>query len=261
MVVENIPGAAGGIAMQRLTRAEPDGYTIAFAHVGSLTINPHIYPTLGYDPLKDFTPIALVNEYENVLVVKPDAPYKTLGELLAAAKAKPESITYGSAGNGASNHLSTELLSSMTGAKFNHIPYKGSAPALIDVMGGTVDFMFDIIITSKPQIEANKLRALATTGRSRSSELPDVPTVSETVPGYEVVGWGAIIGPKGMPQEVVQRVTSELEKIVNSEESAELFKRQGFTQAYGTPAQLTELIKNDLTRWGEIVKSSGASAQ
>jgi len=258
-VVENVPGAAGGIGMQRLVRADPDGYTLGFAHVGTHAINPHIYSTLDYDPIKDFTPVAQVLEYENILVVQPKAPYQSVGDLIAAAKAKPDTLTYGSAGNGASNHLSGVLLSTMSGATFTHVPYKGNAPSLVAVMAGEVDFMFDLIVTSKPQIEAGKLRALATTGRKRSTELPDVPTVAETIPGYEVSGWGAIMAPAGTPDAIVQRVASELEKIVNSDESAELFKRQGFTQAFSPPQKLTERISHDLKSWGEVVKASGAA--
>ncbi len=261
VVVENIPGAAGSIAMQRLARAEPDGYTIGFAHIGTLAINPHIYASVGYDPIKDFVPIARTNEYENVLVVGASEPYKSVADLIAAAKASPGTVTFGSAGNGASNHLSGVLLSSMSGAEFSHIPYKGSAPALIDVMGGNVNFMFDIIITSKQHIESGKLRALATTGRSRSPELADVPTVAETIPGYEVIGWGAIAAPAGTPDTIVRRLAKEFETIVNSAESAELFRRQGFTPAFGSPEQLAELISTDLARWEAIVKSSGAQVR
>lgn len=258
VVVDNVPGAGGGIAMQRLARAEPDGYTLGFTHVGTLAINPHIYATIGYDPVKDFTPVAGINEYENVLVVNPALPYKSVQDLIDAAKAKPGFITYGSAGNGASNHLSGALLASMSGAEFSHVPYKGSAPALVDVMGGTVDFMFDIIITSKQHIESGRLRALATTGRERSAELPDVPVLSETLPGYEVIGWGAIAAPSGTPDAIVQKLAKEFETIVASDESAELFKRQGFTQAYRTPEALGEYIGTELERWGRIVKESGA---
>lgn len=258
VVVENVPGAAGGIGMQRLARSAPDGYTLGFAHVGTHAINPHIYSSLGYDPVKDFAPVSQVLEYENILVVSPKQPYQSVGDLIAQAKAKPSSITYGSAGNGSSNHLSGVLLSSMSDATFTHVPYKGNAPSLVAVLAGEVDFMFDLIVTSKPQIEAGKLRAIATTGRKRSAQLPDVPTVSETIAGYEVSGWGAIMAPAGTPDPIIRRLASEFEKIVNSVESAEIFARQGFTQAFSPPEKLAETVSSDLKRWGEIVKTSGA---
>src|SRR5690606_12977649 len=149
----------------------------------------HVYSSVKYDPLKDFTPIAQITDYTNVLVVNGDTPYKSLAGLIQAARDKPGSIDFASAGNGSSNHLSAELLSTMTGGRFTHIPYRGSAPALVDVLGGTVPFMFDVLTTSLPHIKSGKLRALGTTGPTREELLPDVPTIAETVPGYEVVGW------------------------------------------------------------------------
>ncbi|MGO4328126.1 Bug family tripartite tricarboxylate transporter substrate binding protein [Cupriavidus sp. 2TAF22] len=191
LVVENVPGMGGSIGMQKVAHASADGYTLGFATVGALTVNPAIYPNVGYNARRDFTPVAQVGEYENVLVTGANQPYRSLKDLLAAARTRPGQVTYGSAGNGSSNHLSGALLASQSGVKLNHIPYKGSAAALTDVMAGNVDFMFDVPVTSLPQLRSGKVRALATTGAQRSPDFPGVPTVAESVPGYVVMGWAA----------------------------------------------------------------------
>lgn len=188
-VIENVAGQGGGIGVARIARAEPDGYTIGIVNVGTQAINPAIYPGLNYDPLNDFASIARIYEFTNVLVVNASKPYKSLGDLIKAAKDKPATITYGSAGIGSSNHLSGEMLSSVIGAKLVHVPYRGSAPATNDLVAGNIDFMFDVLLTSKPFIEGGQLRALAVTSRERMTQLPDVPMMSETLPGFDVVGW------------------------------------------------------------------------
>jgi tripartite-type tricarboxylate transporter receptor subunit TctC len=189
IVVENVAGQGGGIGASRIARAEPDGYTIGLVHVGTQAINPAIYPTLNYDPLNDFASIARIYEYTNVLVVNAGKPYRTLADLIKAAKEKPGTINFGSAGIGSSNHLSAEMLASMTGTKFVHVPYRGSAPAMTDLVAGNVDFMFDVLLTSKPFMDGGQLRALAVTSPTRMAQLPDLPTIAETVPGFDVVGW------------------------------------------------------------------------
>jgi tripartite-type tricarboxylate transporter receptor subunit TctC len=260
VIVENVAGMAGGLAMARLATTPGDGYTIGLAHTGTHAINPHIYSNLKYDPVKDFTPIARLNEYVNVLVVNAKEPYKTFADLIKAAKEKPGSINFGSAGNGSSNHLSAELLAHMAGVKFTHVPYKGSAPAMNDLLGGNINFMFDLMITSQQHLQSGRLRALATTGRERLKQEPNLPTISETIPGYEVVGWSAVVAPPGVPRAIVNRLTSEIAKILRTPDTIERFTNQGFEVAYSTPEQLAEVIKKDLALWGPIVKSSGAKA-
>lgn len=258
IVVTNIPGAGGSIGMQRVAQSANDGYTIGFAHIGTHVLTPLIYAKVGYDPVKDFTPIAEISDYANVLVVNADTPYRTLKDLLDAARKNPGVINYGSAGNGSSNHLSGELLAKMGNVKFTHIPYKGSAPALVAVLGGSVPFMFDVLSTSLPLLQSGKLRALAVTSKTRLSVLPDVPTVAETLPGYSVLGWTGIVGPAGMPADVVKRLTRVIEKIVTSAEGKAYFAQHGFNGNYANSEEFGKLIKDDLKYWAPVVEASGA---
>lgn len=258
VVVINVAGAGGSIGMQRLARAPKDGYTIGLAHTGTHTLTPLIYAHAGYDPVKDFSPVAQLTEYSNVLVVNAQAPYKNLQDLINAARRNPGTINYGSAGNGTSNHLSTEMLATMTGAKFTHVPYKGSAPALIDVLAGNVPFMFDVLPNSMTHIRAGRLRALATTGKTRDRMAPDVPTVAETVPGFAVVGWVGIVAPAGTPPRVVDRLSKSLEKVMAQPDSVAFFDARGNNIAYAGPTPFGARITDDLKRWAPVVKASGA---
>ena len=261
VVVENISGMGGAIAMRRLVRAAPDGYTLAYGHIGTLAMTPHIYADVGYDPRKDFTAIAQVGQYENVLVVGAGSPYKSVAELLAAARRQPGRMTYGSAGNGTSNHLAAALLSSMAGVPLTHVPYKGSAPALLGVMTGNVDFMFDVMATSGPLIDTGKLRALATTGPRRSPATRNLPAMAETLPGFEVTGWSAIVAPAGLPAAITQRLTTELEKILASPEGVERFRSLNQAPAYGGPRVVDAQIRQDLDRWGKIIQAAGVKLE
>lgn len=258
IVVENVGGMAGGVGTRRLAQAPADGYTIGTAINGTLAIIPHIYSNLGYDPIKDFTPIARFANYVNVLVVNSKEPYKTVADLVNAAKAKPGSINYASPGNGSMGHLSAEMFASAAGVKFTHVPYKGAAAAMTDLLGGRVTFMFDLVVTSQPFLQADKLRALATTGRERLTREPNLPTISETFPGSEAVGWFAVAAPAGVPRDIVNRLNSEIAKILLMPDTIKLFTAQGFDVAYSTPEQLGELVRKDLPLWGRIVKSSDA---
>lgn len=258
VIVDNVPGMGGSLGMQRVAHASPDGYTLGFATVGALSVNPAIYRKVGYDPRRDFTPVGQVGEYENVLVTGATQPYRSLKELLATARATPDRITYGSAGNGSSNHLSGTLLASQSGVQIRHVPYKGSAAAMTDVMAGNVDFMFDVPVTALPQIRAGKVRALATTGAARSPDFPGVPTVAELVPGYVVVGWAAVVAPAALPADVTARLTGAIRKIVTTPDSRDHFRAQGFTPAYLPPVRMGERIGADLVRWGGVVKAAGA---
>ena len=264
VVVENVPGAGASIGMDRLAKSPPDGYTIGLATTGSHAINPHLYgPKLTYNALKDFTPLTLAVSYVNILIVNPAVPVQSVGELVAYAKANPGKVNFGSAGNGSSNHLSGELLKSLTGAPMQHIPYKGSAPALTDVVSGQLTFMFDILVTSVPQIRAGRVRGLAVTSARRSPFAPDIPTMRESgVPGYAEAGsdlWFGIVAPAGVPKPVVEKLNAELIRALRSTAMRERISGQFFDVWTSTPAEFQKVIESDHAKWGKIVRESGAS--
>lgn len=260
VVTENVAGVGGGLGLAAIASAPADGYTIGYGQTSNLAINPHLYPpsSLKYDPLKDFTPVAMLADAANVLIVNPKEPYKSLAELIQAAKARPGTIAYGSAGNGTGSHLGTELLASMTGTRFLHVPYKGFAAAETDLIAGNISFMFTNPMTALPFAKAGRVRALATAHRQRMDLDPSLPTVAETVPGYEVVSWAAIVAPAGLPKEITQRLTDEIARILRKPDVVERLTKQGWNIAYGTPEQTAQAIRKDLALWGPIVKSSGA---
>jgi len=261
IVVENKTGAGGGLAMEALARAPADGYTIAMGHTGTQAINPHIYAKLGYDPRRDFAAVTPVVSYVNVLVVHPAVPARTVAELVDYAKANPDKVTFGSGGIGATNHLSIELLKFITGAPVVHVPYKGSAPALVDVMGGNVTGMFDILVTSLPQIRTGKLRALAVTSRQRSDHAPEIPTMSESgVTGYAEAGselYFGVFAPAGTPRAVVDRLNAELVKALQSAEVRERMRAQFYSPWTLAPDAFDAFVKTDYDKWGKIVRSAG----
>ena len=264
VVVENVPGAGASIGMDRLAKSPPDGYTIGLATTGSHAINPHLYGAkLTYNALKDFTLLTLAVSYVNVLVVNPAVPVKSVAELVAYAKANPGKVNFGSAGNGSSNHLSGELLKSLTGAPMQHVPYKGSAPALTDVVSGQLTFMFDILVTAVPQVRAGRVRALAVTSAKRSPFAPDIPTMSESgVPGYAEAGadlWFGIVAPAGVPKPVVEKLNGELIRVLRSPAMRERISGQFFDVRTSTPAEFQKVLESDYGKWGKIVRASGAS--
>lgn len=263
VIVENLPGAGASIGMDRLAKSPPDGYTIGLATTGTHAINPHLYgKRLPHDTLKDFTPLTLAVKYTNVLIVNPNVPAKNVAELVAYAKANPDKVNFGSAGNGASNHLSGEVLKYVTGAPMAHIPYKGSAPALADVIGGSLTFMFDIFVTVLPQVQAGKVRALAVTSDKRSPHAPDIPTMAESgIQGFTEAGsdlWFGIVGPAGMPKAVVEILNAKLLEAMRTPEVRQRVNAQAFELWTSTPDEFTKVIRTDYDRWGKIVKASGA---
>lgn len=265
VVVSNRSGAGGSVGISSIARATPDGYTIGMSSVGNMVINPHIYANLPYDPLTDFTPIGLAGRFVNVLVVNGKVPAKNLQELIALANANPGTVTYASAGNGSSNHLSGELLRLKTGAPLTHVPYRGSGPALSDVMAGNVTFMFDTLNTSMPNIEAGNLRALAVTSPERSPFLPDVPTMNEAgVDGYARTGedlWWAVIAPKGLPEAVRTKLSAALQQAVNDPELKAKINAQRLETLSSTSAQVQDILQRDYDRWGEIIKKADIKLQ
>ena len=261
VVVENVAGAGGGVGMARLAQSAGDGYTVALGHVGSLSIGPHLNVKVGFDPLKSFAPITLLADYANVLVVNAGEPYASVADLIKAARENPGKIAYSSSGIGSSNHLSGELLASMTGVKMTHIPHRGSAPAMLDLLGGRVNFMFDVLLNSMPNLQAGKLRALAVTNNSGLARLPGVPPLSRTVPGYEVLGWVALLASAGTPPRVVERLHMEVEKIMKMPDVVAQYATVGFDVRTSTPAELQALIKKDLDLWGPLIKATGARSE
>ena len=258
VIVENISGGGGSLATARIAQAPADGYTLGMAAVGTLCIVPHLISKVGYDPLKSFTPITLLGEYANVLVVSADEPYKSVGELLKAAKENPGKLAFGSSGNGSSNHLSAELLASISGVKFTHVPYRGTGPALTDLVAGRLNFMFDVTSNSLPWIQSGKLRALGVTSPTPARQLPGVPSLSQSVPGYEVLGWIGLIGPAGLPPKVLERLSAEIEKIMQAPEFVSQYSGLGFDPRFTKPDRFAALIKKDYDFWGPVVRASGA---
>jgi len=263
VVVENIAGAGAAIGTDRLAKSPPDGYTIALATTGTHSINPHLYGArLQYDALKDFTPLTLAVKYTNVLVVHPAVPAKDVGELVAYAKSNPGKVTFGSAGNGSSNHLSGEVLKHVTGVSMQHVPYKGSAAALTDVIAGNLTYMFDILVTSIPQVRAGRVRALAVTSETRSPHAPDIPTMAESeIKGYSEAGsdlWFGIVAPAGLPKAITGKLNEKLIEAMRSPEIRQRISAQMFELWTSTPEEFTRVIRTDHEKWGRIVKASGA---
>ena len=262
VVIENRAGAGGGIGVDVIAKSAPDGYTIGLGTTGTHAINPALYSKLSYDALKDFAPLTLAVSYTNILVINPNLPIKTVGELVSYAKANPGKVSFGSAGNGSSNHLSGEVLKNLTSAPMQHVPYKGSAAALTDVMGGNITFMFDILTTSIPQVRAGKVRALAVTSPKRSQYIPEVPTMGEAgVPGFDAAGgalWFGIFAPAGTPKEVVARLNQELVKALKQPDVREKMAAQAFDIVGSTPEELMAVMRSDHGNWGKIVKESGS---
>ena len=262
VVVDNRAGAAGAIGAQAVVDSAPDGYTLFFATTGTLTINQHLYSKLRHNPLTDFTPVAMVASFPNVLVVQPAVAANNVAEFIALAKSKPGVLTYGSSGAGSSSHLSAVLLEQMTGARFTHVPYKGSAPMTADLLGGRIDFIIDNITTNSQHAKQGKVRALGVTGRAPSSLLPGVPTIAAAgVPGYDVTIWYAITGPARMPADIVQRLYRDLLTVMASPKMKDSLAALGTDPWVLGPDELAKVIREESAKWGETVKRSGAKAE
>jgi len=262
-VVENKPGANGGIGTDFVAKSAPDGYTLLAVASGPIVVNPVLYAKVPYDPVRDFAPVAQCALYQYVLVTRMDAPYKTIADLVAAARANPGGLAYGSTGIGGGNHLAAELLGLATGTRFNHIPYKGSAPALVDLLGGQLTFMFDTVITSVPQIRGGKLRAFAVSAGRRASSLPEVPTMQEAgFAGFDLSQWQGVLAPAGTPRAVVQRLNSEIARAMHAPEVHERIAVQGGNEIVtGTPEEFAALIRAELERYGRLIRDAKISAQ
>ncbi len=261
MVVENRGGAAGAIGAQAVVDAAPDGYTLFFATTGTMAINQHLYAKLRYNPLTDFTPVATLASFPNVVVIHPSVPASNMRELVELARSRNGAMTYGSSGAGSSSHLAAVMLETATGIKLTHVPYKGTAPALTDFLAGRIDLMIDNITTHAPLAKQGKTRALAVTGSVRSQDLPDVPTVAESgIPGYDVTIWYAMLGPAKMPASIVEALYKRLVTVMAQPKVKEALAKIGTDLMLQPPDQLARLIREDSEKWGRIVKLSGATA-
>lgn len=260
VVVDNKGGAGGSIAAEAVARAAPDGQTLFFGTTGTMAINPSLYSKLRYDPVKDFAPVSLMATTMNVLVVNPDVPARNLDELVKVAKAKPNTVSYGSAGNGSSNHLSGELLRSSAAVQITHVPYKGSAPALVDLLGGRLTMMFDTVAQQTGNIAAGKVRALAVTGPKRSPLLPEVPTAQEAgLKDFDVTIWFGVLAPAGTPSPVIERLNREIVAVMSTDEMKKKMQADGAEAKPTSPSEFAALIKHDMAKWGPVVKASGAT--
>jgi tripartite-type tricarboxylate transporter receptor subunit TctC len=259
VIIENKPGAGGGVGADFTAKAPPDGYTIMGGTISTHAINASLYKSLPYDPVKDFVPITLIARVPNMLVINPDIPAKNVAELITLLKANPGKYSFASSGNGTSQHLSGELFKSIAGVDMQHIPYKGSPPALQDVVGGQVAMTFDNITTAWPLAKGGKLRALAVTTAKRSAVAPDVPTLSESgLAGYEVGSWQGVFAPAGTPAAIVKRLNAEIVKIINMPDVKEKLIGLGAEPVGNTSEEFAALVKTEVAKWAEVVKQSGA---
>ncbi len=259
VVVDNRPGAGGNVGSDIVAKSAPDGYTIVMGTVGTHAINTSLYAKMPYDPVKDFAPVTLVAAVPNVLEVNNALPVKSVKDLIAYAKANPGKLNFASSGNGTSLHLSGELFKTMAGVDMLHIPYKGSAPAITDVISGQAQLIFDNLPSSIAFIRSGQLRAIAVTTLKRSPALPDIPTIDESgVPGFEATSWIGVLAPAGTPREIVNRLHDEIVKALNTPALKKSLQAQGAEPVGDTPEQFAEHIRNEIAKWAKVVKQSGA---
>jgi tripartite-type tricarboxylate transporter receptor subunit TctC len=259
VIVDNRPGAAGNIGSDLVAKSAPDGYTLLMGTVGTHAINPSLYTKMPYDHVKDFVPIVLVAGVPNVLEVTPSLPVNSVADLIKLAREKPGQLNFASSGSGTSIHLSGELFKTMAGVDMMHVPYKGSAPAVTDLMGGQVQLMFDNLPSSLAQIKAGKLRAIAVTSAQRAPALPNIPTIAESgLPGFEASSWFGLLAPSGTPAAVVARINADVNQWLQTAEAKEKLLAQGAAPAGGTPEQFAAHIRAETEKWAKVVKVSGA---
>jgi tripartite-type tricarboxylate transporter receptor subunit TctC len=258
VVVENRPGAGGNIGTQTAARSAPDGYTLLMTISSTQAINPSLYRSIPFDPVKDFEPIATVATVPNVLVVNPAFPAKSMADLISMAKAKPDYYRFASAGNGTLNHLLGEMLNSMAGIKLEHVPYKGVAPALNDVLGNQVPMAFASLPSVLAHIKAGKVRALGVSSAKRSPFAPDIPAISETVPGYSGDLWVGLFAVRGTPKDVTQKLATTIQAALADKPLRDKLAAQGAEVLTSTPQQFSTMLRGDIDKWAKIVKQSGA---
>lgn len=259
VVVDNRAGAGGILGSDIVAKAAPDGYTLLIGFVGTHAINPSLYKSMPYDNIKNFTPVGLVATATIVLVTHPSVQAKSVKELLALAKTKPGNLTFGSPGNGTPQHLAGELFNTMAQVKTTHIPYKGAVPALQDLLGGRISFIFSSMPPALPHMKLGKINALAVTSPKRSPATPELPTVAESgLPGYEVINWYGVLAPAGAPQAIVAKLNAEITRIMNLPDVKERLAGLGSETMTSTPQEFASFIKSETAKWAKVVKFSGA---
>jgi tripartite-type tricarboxylate transporter receptor subunit TctC len=256
VIIDNRTGAGGNIGADIVAKAAPDGYTLVIGNIGTHAVNVSLFPSMPYDTIKDFTPIVHVLDAEGLLVVNPSIKATTVTELIALARAEPGKLSYGSGGVGTTSHLAGELFKSMTKVDIVHVPYKGNVPAITDLLGGQTSMSFATMPTVLPQVRAGKLRPLAVLGTTRSPALPDVPTIAESVPGFDVSNWIGLFGPAGMPPAIVAKLNAEVRKIMASPEIQKRLETEGAKFIPMSPEQFAAFQKSELTKWAKTIKDA-----
>jgi tripartite-type tricarboxylate transporter receptor subunit TctC len=262
IIIENRPGGGGNVAAMAIKNAPPDGYLLMMGHTGSHAINATLYPDLKFDPVKDFAPVAPLISFNNILIVPQASPATSAKELVALAKSKPGGLNYGSQGVGTGGHLLGVILAKQTGTTLVHVPYRGVAPAVTDMVAGRLDMMFSSYLTSKPHIDSGSLRMLAIAGAQRHPEIPDIPTMAEAgFPGVEMEQWFGLFAPAGTPAPIVQRLNAEFAKALESDDVKNVLGPQGSVIIPGKPEDLAAMVARDVKRLGQVVKDSGAKPE
>jgi tripartite-type tricarboxylate transporter receptor subunit TctC len=260
VIVENKAGAGGLVGSEQVVKAAPDGYTLLLGTVSSHAIAPSVYRKMPYDPVADFAPVSLVALTPYIITVNPDVPARTLAELIALAKSKPDALNFGSSGNGTTPHLAGELFNTMAGTKIHHVPYKGSAPMVTDLLGGQVQVAFDNTVI--PNIRAGKLRGLAVTGPARLAAVPDIPTAAEAgLPGYEAVGWMGLYAPKGTPAPIVARLATDTAKAMAAPDVREKLNGMGFQAKTDSPAAFDAYLRSETAKWAKAAKDANVQPE
>ena len=261
-VVENKGGAGGAIAAAEVAHAPPDGYEILIGATGQISIAPAVYGTsVGFNPTKDLVPISLIATTPYVLVTNTALPVKSVAELIAYAKSKPGKMNYASAGTGGPDHLAGELFQSMAGLSVQHVPYKGSGPALNDVMAGQVQYQFVSPLPAMPLVESGKLRLLAVTTKDRSHAMPDVPTVAESVPGFEVAPWYGLFVPTGTPPAIIAKISADIRNVIARDAVQEALRKRGLDPVTNTPQEFAAFLQSDVAKWAQVVKDAGVKVE
>jgi tripartite-type tricarboxylate transporter receptor subunit TctC len=258
VVVENKPGAGGNIGADLVAKSPPDGYTLLMGSIGTQAVNMHLVKGMPYDSLKDFAPIAHVLDAEGLLVVNPNVAAKTVPELIALLKSQPGKLSYASAGVGTASHLAGELFKAMAKVEMTHVPYKGNVPAITDLLAGQTSLLFGTMPTVLPHAKAGKLRALATIGSVRSAAAPELPTVGETLPGFEVNNWVGLLAPAGTPNDIVRKWNVEVNRIMTGADIKQRLPVEGARYSPNTPEEFGAFIKSEIAKWAPVVKASGA---
>lgn len=256
--VENRPGANGNIGMELVAKSPADGYTLLLSNFTSFVVNPNLYPKMPYDTVKDFAPVALLIRNPYIFVAHPALPVKSVKDLIALAKGRNGQLAFSSSGNGSGAHLSGATLNTMAGIDMVHVPYKGAAPGIIDTIAGQVQLSFTVWNTAGPHVKTRRLRALAVTTEKRSPALPDLPAISETVPGYDMTVWYGVVAPSGTPAEIIAKLNSEISSVLLSSDFRKRIEADAGEPLGGTPEQFGNYIKTELVKWAKVIKDSGA---